>query len=207
MSVSARDGLWWISTGVYAENCYIVKAGDREAVVIDPGDDAGEILDLLDRNGLRAAAVLLTHGHWDHIGAVPDVADAFQAPVMLHEADLPLLQEWAPREVRPARFLRHGDRVACGGLTVQVLHTPGHTPGSICLLAGRRLFSGDTLFKGSVGRTDFPGGSAEALQLSIRDCLLPLPDDVEVYPGHGEPSTVGYERRYNPFLVRLRLGM
>ena len=206
VSEFARDGLWWLPTGMYEENCYIVKVGDGEAAVIDPGDDADKILDLLEQKGLRAVTILLTHCHWDHIGAVPDVAEAFNAPVILHEADHALLREWAPREVQPGRFLQHGDKVPCGGIVFDVLHTPGHTPGSLCLRAGNRLFTGDTLFKGTVGRTDFPGGSAEALQASIRDNLLPLPDDVEVYPGHGDPSTIGNERRYNPFFVRLRLG-
>ncbi len=207
MTVSAREGLWWLPTGLYEENCYILKAGEGAAAVIDPGDDADQILGLLEREGLQAVAILLTHCHWDHIGAVPDLAEAYRAPVMLHEADLPLLEEWAPRQVRPTRFLQHGDRVTCGDLVFDVLHTPGHTPGGLCFLTGNRLFTGDTLFKGTVGRTDFPGGSAEALQASIRDLLLPLPDDVEVYPGHGDPSTIGAERRYNPFLVRLRTGL
>lgn len=206
MIVSTRAGLWWFPTGVYEENCYVLKAGEGEAAVIDPGDDADRILDLLEREGLRAIAVLLTHGHWDHIGAVSDVADAFAAPVMLHAADLPLIQEWAPRPIEPARLLAHGDRIACGGLVFEILHTPGHTPGSLCLRTGNRLFTGDTVFKGTVGRTDFPGGSSEALHASIRDHLLPLPDDIEVYPGHGAPTTIGDERRYNPFFVRLRTG-
>lgn len=192
--------IWTIPVGFYKVNCYVVRAGEGLAAVVDPGDDAERILALLEREGLRAACVLLTHAHWDHVGAVADVAGAHGAPVMLHRADLPMLEEWSPRPVEPARFLDHGDTVEVGDLRCDVLHTPGHTPGSVCYRWDGGLFSGDTLFAGAVGRWDFPGGSREDLMRSLRERVLTLPDDLAVYPGHGPATSIGRERRDNPHL-------
>lgn len=225
--------------GFYQVNCYLLFPGNGEAVCVDPGDDAHLLLGSLERRGTRLAAILLTHAHWDHIGAVPDLAEGHGAPVMLHQGDLAFLDQWSPRPVRPARLLRDGDRVSAAGLSFRVLHTPGHTPGSLSFVlerpglagsggspgardgagaatasaegateAGAKegvhlwVFTGDTLFRGTVGRTDFPGGSAEDLRLSLRTKLLALPDDAVVYPGHGEPTTIGRERVTNPFCLQ-----
>ncbi len=201
--------------GFYKVNCYLVsvvpdgavEAGGNDgpggdAVVIDPGDEAEAILDLVRARGLEVRAVLLTHGHWDHVGAVADVAEATGAPVYLHEADLALLEEWSPRPVPAVRFLQDGGMVEAGGLSLEAWHTPGHTPGGLCYRLGGWLFSGDTLFAGSVGRTDFPGGSPEELARSLRR-LLTLPDGTTVYPGHGPATTIGRERVANPFLSGL----
>ncbi len=190
--------------GFYQVNCYLLHDGKGRAVCLDPGDDADLLLERLAARGARLEAILLTHAHWDHVGAVADLAEAHGAPVLLHEADVPLLAQWSPRPVRPARLLTDGDAVRAGGFAFRVLHTPGHTPGSLCFLleAGEPwLFSGDTLFRGTVGRTDFPGGSAADLRRSLRTKLLPLPDATVVYPGHGDPTTMGRERRANPFLL------
>lgn len=187
--------LWTLPVGYLRVNCYLLAAdGARDAVVIDPGDEAETLLARIEDEHLDVRAVLLTHAHWDHVGAVADVAEATGAPVMLHRSDLPLLQEWSPRPVAPARFLDHGDAVTAGALRLEAIHTPGHTPGGLCYLAPDRIFTGDTLFAGSVGRWDFPGGSREDLLRSLVR-LLALPEALSVFPGHGNPTTIGAERR------------
>lgn len=189
--------LWTIPVGYLRVNCYLLAAADaRDAVVIDPGDDAETLLARIEDEDLDVRAVLLTHCHWDHVGAVADVALATGAPVMLHRADLSLLQEGSPRPVAPARFLDDGDAVTAGALRLNVLHTPGHTPGGLSYLAPDRVFTGDTLFAGSVGRWDFPGGSREDLLRSLGR-LLALPEALSVFPGHGDPTTIGAERRHS----------
>lgn len=196
--------LWAVPVGPLRVNCYLLAAeGAPEAAVIDPGDEAEAILARARDEGLQVRAVLLTHAHWDHIGAVAEVAEATGAPVMLHRADQPLLDAWSPRPVQPACFLDQGDEVRVGAVRLQVLHTPGHTPGGLCFLAGRHLFTGDTLFAGAVGRWDFPGGSEAALRRSLRERILVLPDDLSVHPGHGPDTTIGDERRDNPYLADL----
>lgn len=191
------------AVGFYKVNCYIVSAeSGAEAAVIDPGDEAEAILEVIRARGLRVTAILLTHAHWDHVGAVADVAEATGAPVYLHQAELGALEEWSPRPVPGVRLVADGDRIEAGGLTFEAWHTPGHTPGGVCYRLGGRLFSGDTLFAGSVGRTDFPGGSAEDLARSLRR-LLTLPDETAVHPGHGPATTIGRERLTNPFLAGL----
>lgn len=220
-----KPRLWTLPVGYYRANCYILSAeGSREALIIDPGDEPERITGVLKEHGLLARLILLTHAHWDHIGAVADVFDyAFAevssgrdategkkgpsglgmgaAPaVMLHEADASLLEQWSPRPVTPAGFLDDGDELRVGPLVVKALHTPGHTPGGMCYLAAGMVFTGDTLFAGAVGRTDFPGGSHEQLMKSIREKLLTLPDDTVVYPGHNGPTTIGEERRSNPYI-------
>lgn len=195
--------MWTVCVGFYKVNCYIIHAGEGLAVVIDPGDESDQILSLLEREGLRAGCVLLTHGHWDHVGSVADVADAHGAPVMLHQADLAMFKEWSPRPVEPARLLGHGDTVTVGDLSFDVLHTPGHTPGGLCYRSDGHLFTGDTLFAGAIGRWDFPGGSREELMGSLRERVLVLPDDLSVYPGHGPATTIGRERYENPYLTEI----
>lgn len=195
--------MWTIPVGFYKANCYIIGAGEGLAAVIDPGDEPDQILGLLERERLRAACVLLTHGHWDHVGSVADVVDAHGGQVMLHQADLPMLREGSPREVQPARFLDHGATVTVGDLCFDVIHTPGHTPGGLCYRLDGSLFTGDTLFAGAIGRWDFPGGSREDLMRSLRERVLVLPDDLAAYPGHGPATTIGRERRDNPYLTEL----
>jgi glyoxylase-like metal-dependent hydrolase (beta-lactamase superfamily II) len=202
------------SVGWLQCNCTIL--GDeqtREAIVIDPGDDPEEILQRLAKHGLTAKQIVCTHTHIDHVGAIRDLQERMQAPAAIHKADLFLLEkidvqaQWigipAPKAAAIDQFLQDGDAVACRGVEMGVLHTPGHTPGSISFhLATDRniLFTGDTLFAESVGRTDLWGGSHPQLITSIQKKLLTFDDDTLVIAGHGQSTTVGHERRYNPFL-------
>jgi hydroxyacylglutathione hydrolase len=188
-----------------------------EAVVIDPGDSANELIDAVRTEGLDVKVILLTHAHLDHITGVAAVKTAFGARVGLHPDDRPLyeaiLQQGqmfglrVSRQPPPDFALGAGDRIPFGDYDITVHHTPGHSPGGVCLQVGPRgtagttLIVGDTLFAGSIGRTDLPGGDLATLLRSIRTVLLPLGDDARVYPGHGEPTTIGRERMSNPFLI------
>jgi len=197
--------------------CYVVAPDDQpDAAIIDPGGEAARIAAHIRRHQLTPRLLLATHGHIDHVQAVAAMKDAFPgARLCIHEADAPMLSDagqaladllglpFEPCE--PDGFLADGDALTLASLRFEVLHTPGHTPGGICLLIRREeqpaiVFSGDTLFAGGIGRTDFPGGSYVQLLDSIRGRLFRLPDDTLVYPGHGDPTTIGEERRTNPFL-------
>ncbi len=195
-------------------NCVIV--GDertKTAVVIDPGDEVDRIVEVLDALGLRVASIVATHGHIDHVGGFERLHRATGAPTSLHEADVPLYEElrmqaqWLgvppPLQGTIHALLDERKGISFGDVTLDVRHTPGHSPGSVSLILPRAVpvvFSGDTLFAGSVGRTDLWGGSYEALMRSIKSALLTLPDDAIVIPGHGPATTIGAERASNPFL-------
>jgi len=187
-----RFTVGWLST-----NCYVVGCeGTKEAVVIDPGleseREAEEILDFIKENGLQIKYIINTHGHSDHTAGNTIIKQATGAPILIHESDASY--------IHADRKLREGDVIHIGCLKLVVLHTPGHTKGGISLLGDNIVFTGDTLFSGAIGRTDFPGGSYQELIKSIRDKLLPLPDSLKVYPGHESPTTLGNEKKYNPFL-------
>jgi len=209
-----------LGLGPLETNCWLVSADSRSGLlVIDPAGDAEE---LIDRIGLRNVdAVVLTHGHFDHLGAASEVRAASGAPLMVHAEDAARLVSDAPHgtggalfgfsgavTTAPDRLLADGDLIEAGGLSFAVLHTPGHTEGGISLFAEDpgggvpHLFSGDTLFAGSVGRTDFPGGDARELSRSIATKLAPLPPDTVVHPGHGPDTTIRRESRINPFWPR-----
>ncbi|HMK21505.1 MAG TPA: MBL fold metallo-hydrolase [Terriglobales bacterium] len=194
-------------------NCSII--GDetsREAIVIDPGDDIDEILALIKKHNLQVKQIVITHAHIDHVGGAMKLRAATGAPILLNQNDYALLKmldvqaAWigmpSPGKVEIDHSLTQADTVKAGSLTVEVLHTPGHTEGSICLYipAESKLIAGDTLFAGSIGRTDLPGGSYEKILRSIHDQVLALPDETIVIPGHGPLTTVGEERDSNPFL-------
>ncbi len=196
--------------GLYEANCVLLWVDPACAWVVDPGADGEALLACLAQKGLTPGAVVLTHGHFDHISAVNALTARFPVPVYLHAADA----AWAftPANAMPGyrptarpgtldTGKREGDRLCCGGLEARVLHTPGHTPGGWCLHfeAGALLVAGDTLFAGSVGRTDFPGGSWEELEASLRR-LKALPDETRVLCGHGPSTTLGVEKRSNPYL-------
>ena len=199
-----------LTVGPLQENCYLLSDAGQ-AVLIDPGDEAGRLLGAL--GGLELSAVWLTHAHFDHVGAIADVLDRLPVPVYLHPDDWELLGKAAASaayfgltlrqpEVEPLP-LTHGQVLRVGSLEATCLYTPGHAPGhtAFYLPAAGFVLAGDALFQGSVGRTDLPGGNHEQLIGSIRRELLTLPDETAVYPGHGPATTIGVERRTDPFLV------
>lgn len=199
-----------LTLGPLDTNCWLVDDGAGGPVlVVDPAAEAARILEAL---GSRlVAAVALTHGHFDHLGAVREVIDSTGAPLVVHADDAASITTSTGNggalfgfpETAPGadRTVRDGDVITVGDLGFKVIHTPGHTPGSMCLFGGGTLLSGDTLFAGSVGRTDFPGGDMAAMRRSIAR-LASLPDDTRVCPGHGPETTIGRERRVNPFFPR-----
>jgi glyoxylase-like metal-dependent hydrolase (beta-lactamase superfamily II) len=200
-----------LAVGPIMANCFIVGCKQtREAAVIDPGDEADRILLALAESKLTVKQIINTHGHFDHVGANQRMKAATGAPILIHALDAPMLSmlartaaAWgmsAENSPPPDRFLEEGDTVDVGSIRFSVIHTPGHTPGGVSLLADGRLFVGDTLFAGSVGRTDFPGGDFEALKSSIQKKLFTLGDEVEVFTGHGPETTIGEEKRHNPFV-------
>jgi len=197
-------------TGPLETNTYLV--GDRaagEALVIDPGGGPGEILAFLARERLRCRYVVNTHGHFDHVSGNRELKSATGATLLAHEEDAPMFGEaaaharffmlHADNSPQPDGFLRDGEEVRVGAVRLRVVHTPGHSPGGITLLAPGAAFCGDLVFHGSVGRTDLPGGSERVLLESIRRHIMTLPDDTVLYPGHGPETTVGLEKRQNPF--------
>jgi len=196
--------------GPLATNCYLLKSETSgEAVVIDPGGVTGELMRALERVDL--AAVILTHGHFDHIQGVEEIVAGTGAPVMIHELDASMLTDPVlngsfmigvdVKAPEASGFLAEGDEVSVGESMLRVLHTPGHTPGGISLVyRDRFVICGDTLFRLSVGRWDLPGGDYGTLVETLRSTFLALPDAMEVYPGHGEATTIGYERKYNQFM-------
>ncbi len=222
-----------IPVGMLQCNCSILgDSSTGEAIVVDPGDDVERILEILRRHRLKVLAIVCTHTHIDHVGGLAALHRATGAPVLIHEADLGLYRsldmqaQWlgiaTPAVVQIRDYVKEGDTLRWGGFEARVLHTPGHTQGSISLVVGAkagaaplagqrtnvnadskvaaRLLAGDTLFHGSIGRTDLPGGSYPQILASIREKLLTLPDDLVVYPGHGDVTTIGSERELNPFL-------
>jgi glyoxylase-like metal-dependent hydrolase (beta-lactamase superfamily II) len=211
-----------ITVGMLQCNCTII--GDpltREALVIDPGDEVSRITDLLARHKLTVKAIVSTHAHIDHVGGLSKLHQITGTPVLMHQEDLPLYQAMemqaaflgvaAPEITSVDNLLKEGDTLRWGDYQARIIHTPGHTPGSVCLYVPResgaitliapQLIAGDTLFAGSIGRTDLWGGSMPQIMDSLRSKLLQLPDATVVYPGHGHATTIGAERHSNPFLI------
>jgi glyoxylase-like metal-dependent hydrolase (beta-lactamase superfamily II) len=196
-------------------NCSVIAdENTREAMVIDPGDDIEDILAILGTNRLTVKQIVITHAHIDHVGGAMKLKKATGAPILLNQNDSALLKmldvqaAWLgmaiPGPVQIDQSLANGDKVKSGSLSADVIHTPGHTEGSICLYFApeKKLIAGDTLFAGSIGRTDLPGGSYKKIIESLHERVLALPDETVVVPGHGELTTIGQERDSNPFLVK-----
>jgi len=194
----------------FVENCFVLK-DDNEALVVDPGEAAPEILRSIEGRNVRL--IVNTHCHCDHCGGNAGLVEKTGAELAIHEAELPLLRSldsqgqmfgcYFPPSPDPDRFLKDGDTIDVGAITLKVVHAPGHSPGHIILVGEEFVIAGDVLFAGSIGRTDLPGGSYHELLESIRTKLLSLPDETIVYCGHGPKTTIGTERRSNPFLVGL----
>jgi len=205
-----------ITVGPLQCNCSIIgDEATREAMVIDPGDQIDDIMNIVERHGLTVKQIVVTHAHIDHVGGAMKLKQRTGAPVMLNQNDQALLKmmdtqaAWIgvrpPGQIAIDQSLKDADRLQVGKLNASVMHTPGHTEGSICLYfpAEKKLIAGDTLFAGSIGRTDLPGGSYEKIMDSLRGRVLELSDDTVVIPGHGPETTIGEERQSNPFLVNL----
>lgn len=203
-----------IPVGPLQCNCSVIgDEGTREGMVIDPGDDINAVLALVQKHGLTVKQIVVTHAHIDHVGGAMKLRQITGAPILLNQNDYALLKmldaqaAWvgmvSPGKVEIDQALSEGDKLRAGSLEAAVLHTPGHTEGSVCLYfpAQQKLIAGDTLFAGSIGRTDLPGGSLEQILKSLHQRLLALPDETVVIPGHGPLTTIGEERETNPFLA------
>ncbi|MCP4699785.1 MAG: MBL fold metallo-hydrolase [Gammaproteobacteria bacterium] len=199
-----------MAVGPLMANCYIVGCEkSKEAAVIDPGDESERILMSLAKDELSVKYILNTHGHFDHIGGNNGIKKATSAPILIHSADAPMLKmvsataaAWnmvAENSPKADRTIADGDKISFGSITLKVLHTPGHSPGGVAFHGEDVVFTGDTLFAGSIGRSDLPGGNHNTLISSVRQKLFPLGDDVKVYCGHGPVTTIGRERLYNPY--------
>lgn len=197
--------------GVYAANGYIAACEkSKEAIVVDPGGEPEEVVKIVDENGFKLKYIILTHGHGDHIGAVNDLVAEYGSEVLVHEDDAELLEDseknlssmmpGKPVTVEKYTTVKEGDSVKFGDNKARFIHTPGHTRGCMCIKTGDFLFTGDTLFKGSIGRTDLYGGGDDILE-SINEKIYPLDDDIKILPGHGAITTVGAEKKSNPFLL------
>lgn len=197
-----------ISVGQMQANCYVVSNQNRNAILIDPGDEYSKIASFLKKQKITPKFIAHTHGHIDHIGC----DNEFGLPIYIHKLDIELLKNpeknlssflMLPFRVnKNIKAVEDLDCITLDELRLEVIHTPGHTPGGICLKAEKVIFTGDTLFSGSIGRTDFVGASGEQLIKSIQSRLLIFPDNTIIYPGHGEPSTIGKEKNTNPFLCK-----
>ncbi len=202
--------------GMIQANCYILFDKSKvvnpeskvDAIVIDPGDESEKIIEILDKKNLTLKYIILTHGHGDHIGAAAELRQLTGAPVLVHEADEVMLGDarmnfsasmpsFPPISITADRFLVDGEEIDFSGGIIKVIHTPGHTLGGISLYIGNSVFTGDTLFRGSIGRTDLAGGNLETLKNSIIEKLYKLPDETLVFPGHGESSSIGWEKENN----------
>lgn len=208
MSIEFRS----VVVGPFSTNCYVLwDRSSRRSAIIDPGGDSPRIAALVSSLGLKPELILITHGHPDHCFDASHLAEAYGAEIAMHALDVEALEDNLPLAetffdmsayvpFSASRLLSDGDVMALGDSSIEVMHTPGHSPGGVCYATDAGIFCGDTVFAGSVGRTDFPGGSYDALMLSIHERILPLDDATPLHPGHGPSTTVGIERRTNPLM-------
>ncbi len=200
-----------MAVGPIMANCYILGCEEtKEAAVIDPGDESDRILMALAEEKLTVKYLINTHGHFDHVGANRKMKEVTGAPLLIHAEDAPMLSHLSQAAAgfglrsenspEPDRTVDDGDTVTFGKVTLKVLHTPGHSPGGISLFTDDKVFVGDLLFSGSIGRTDLPGGDFETLVASVRNKIFPLGDEVTIYSGHGPETSVGREKKFNPFV-------
>ena len=207
-----------IVVGPLEVNCYILGCEDtKEVAIIDPGDNADEIIKTIEKADLKPVYIINTHAHFDHIGGVKVLQDHFNIDFLLHEEDLFLVNN-ASTQARAFgldpipkpdvnKFVKNGDKISLGNKVIDVIHTPGHSPGCVCYLIDNNVFVGDTLFAGSIGRSDLPGGSHETLINSIKEKLFPLEGSTIVYPGHGPSTTIeAVKKKHNPFLKEMNEG-
>ena len=193
-----------VPAGVYEANCYIlVDSETKDCAIIDAGGDAGKISAAVESMQGNPKYLLLTHGHFDHVGGVKEICSKYDIPFYISKTD----EEYMEKDnsvfgtlPKASGYLKEGDVVKLGSREIKVIETPGHTKGGLCCLIDGKLFTGDTLFQGSIGRTDFIGGDMKEIISSIKNKLLPLGDDVEVYPGHGPSSSIKFEKMRNPYL-------
>ena len=200
-----------IPAGIYAANCYLVYSENtKKAIVIDPGGDVDDIMAKIEELNLDIEYIILTHGHGDHIGGVLELKSFIDVPIAIHKEDEYMLKNGNQNlssqmvmgtiELNADILLEDGDEISFGDLTAKIIHTPGHTPGGISIKIGNSIFTGDTLFAGSIGRTDFPGGSYKEIISSIKNRIIIYPDETIIYPGHGPATNVKIEKANNPFL-------
>ncbi len=197
--------------GMYQENCYVVSCSDtKSAFVVDPGVYNPNMVNYIEENHLNIESIILTHAHGDHICGLMETAKKFNAPIYIHKSEASVLNDGKKNfseeicgckiEIEADRLLKDGKIIQIGKMEVKIIHTPGHTPGGICIHVGDVLISGDTLFEESIGRTDFKYSSTDALVNAIKEKLYLLPDHTRVYPGHGMDTTIGHEKKRNPFV-------
>ena len=200
-----------LPVGPIMANCYILGCEETmQAAVIDPGDEADRILQAVADSKLKVTHIINTHGHFDHVSANKGIHAATSAPILIHSLDAPMLAQIAASAANwglsaedsppPDRNIDDGDTIEVGNISLKVIHTPGHTPGGVSLFTDGHVFVGDTLFAGSIGRTDFPGGDFGTLKSSIQDKLFVLDENVRVHPGHNSETTIGHEKQTNPFV-------
>ncbi|MGL5634447.1 MAG: MBL fold metallo-hydrolase [Sarcina sp.] len=194
-----------IAVGAYQENCYfLIDETTNECVIVDPGAQADYILAVIKQLNITPKYILLTHAHFDHVGAIEELTEHFKVPFYVNKNDYDMQQidnQLFSTTPVPNGFIQDGDTFKLGNNVIKAITTPGHTPGGVCFLVNDMLITGDTLFNGSIGRTDFTAGDFNTLISSIKDKLLNLGDNIKVYPGHGESTTIGMEKKQNPYIL------